>query len=115
MPRSALDNEEAKQAQMEAMRGAGWGALKFGTVSAFLSGLGFAMSPIYRGLTIQFKVYIQMSSMILGGMIHADDRMRRYEQHMRMERMRARNRAMWEDLVDDDDELPPTATSVPKK
>ncbi|GAW12494.1 hypothetical protein EKO27_g2376 [Xylaria grammica] len=117
MPRSALDNEEANQAQMEAVRGAGAGALKFGAASALLGGLGYAMSPIYRGLTIQFKVYIQMSSMILGGMIEADSRMRRYEQNMRIQRMRARDRAMWKDLMveEDDDELPSTGTSASKK
>ncbi|KAI0859212.1 hypothetical protein F4860DRAFT_516077 [Xylaria cubensis] len=114
MPRSVLDNEEAKQAQMEAVRGAGTGALKWGAAAAVLGGLGYTMSPIYRGLTIQFKVYIQMSSMILGGMIEADSRMRRYEQRVRMNRMIARNQAMWQDLMDDD-ELPPTNTSPPKK
>ncbi|KAF2965855.1 hypothetical protein GQX73_g7721 [Xylaria multiplex] len=113
MPRSALDNEEAKQAQMEAVRGAGSGALKWGALSAFLGGVGYATSPIYRSLTIQFKVYIQMSSMILGGMIEADARMRRYEQNIRMQRMKAREQAMWRDLVDDE-ELPSKRTSAPK-
>ncbi|KAJ3568944.1 hypothetical protein NPX13_g6250 [Xylaria arbuscula] len=86
MPRSALENEEAKQAQMEAVKGAG---------------------------------YIQMSSMILGGMIEADNGMRRFEHQIRVQRMVARDRAMWKDLVDDeDDELRPTSmgtSSAPKK
>ncbi|KAI1305610.1 hypothetical protein F5Y03DRAFT_146463 [Xylaria venustula] len=116
MPRSALDSEEAKEAQMEAVRGAGTGALKWGAAAAFLGGLGYATSPIYRGLTIQFKVYIQMSGMILGGMIEADSRMRRYEQQQRVQRMIARDRAMWKDLVDDDEELlPPRGTSTSNK
>ncbi|KAI1123296.1 hypothetical protein F5Y10DRAFT_55707 [Nemania abortiva] len=109
MPRSALDTEEAKQAQMEALRGAGSGALKWGAAAAFLGGLGYAMSPIYRGLTVQFKVYLQMSSMILGGMIGADSRMRRYEQHIRTQRMIARDMAMWQDLAEDV-EPPPSAS-----
>ncbi|KAK5631140.1 hypothetical protein RRF57_006855 [Xylaria bambusicola] len=116
MPRSALDNEEAKEAQMEAVRGAGWGALKWGAAAAFLGGIGYATSPLYRGLTIQFKVY--MSSMILGGMIEADSRVRRFEHQIRVQRMIARDRARWKDLVDDeDDELRPTpmGTSAPKK
>ncbi|KAI1146824.1 hypothetical protein F4825DRAFT_176134 [Nemania diffusa] len=115
MPRSALDTAEAKQAQMEALRGAGFGALKWGAAAAVLGGLGYSMSPIYRGLTIQFKVYIQMSSMILGGMIGADSRMRRYEHQVRVQRMIARDAAMWQDL--EDDEAPPTATgpASPKK
>ncbi|KAI1367484.1 hypothetical protein F5Y08DRAFT_67912 [Xylaria arbuscula] len=119
MPRSALENEEAKQAQMEAVKGAGYGALKWGLAGAILGGMGYAMSPIYRGLTIQFKVYIQMSSMILGGMIEADNGMRRFEHQIRVQRMVARDRAMWKDLVDDeDDELRPTSmgtSSAPKK
>ncbi|KAI0966637.1 hypothetical protein F4678DRAFT_269053 [Xylaria arbuscula] len=116
MPRNALDNEEAKQAQMEAVRGAGTGALKWGAAAAVLGGLGYATSPIYRGLTVQFKVYLQMSGMILGGMIEADSRMRRYEQQVRVQRMIARDRAMWKDLVDDEDDLPPTMrTSTSKK
>ncbi|KAI0525375.1 hypothetical protein F5B22DRAFT_336113 [Xylaria bambusicola] len=118
MPRNALDNEEAKEAQMEAVRGAGWGALKWGAAAAFFGGIGYATSPMYRGLTIQFKVYLQMSSMILGGMIEADSRMRRFEHQVRMQRMIARDRAMWKDLVDDeDDELrtTPMGTSASKK
>lgn len=62
--------------------------------------------------------YIQMSSMILGGMIEADSSMRRFEHQIRVQRMIARDRAMWKDLVDDeDDELRPTPmdTSTPKK
>ncbi|GAW26961.1 putative imidazoleglycerol-phosphate dehydratase [Rosellinia necatrix] len=114
MPRSALDNEEARRAQTEALRGAGLGALKYGAAFAFLGGLGYAMSPIYRGLTIQFKVYIQMSGMILGGMIEADSNMRRYEQRVRVQRMIARDRAMWKDLVDDDD-LPQAEAPASKK
>ncbi|KAI0434763.1 hypothetical protein F5Y09DRAFT_295585 [Xylaria sp. FL1042] len=118
MPRSVLDDAEAKQAQMEAVRGAGVGAAKWGVAAALFGGLGYAMSPLYRGLTIQFKVYIQMSSMILGGMIEADSRMRAFEQQMRIQRAVARERAMWGDLADDDDdddELRTTVTSAPKK
>jgi len=61
MPRSALETEEASHAQMEAVRGAGVGALKWGAASALLGGLGQIMSPIYRGLTIQFKLCVSMS------------------------------------------------------
>ncbi|KAI0096007.1 hypothetical protein GGR51DRAFT_62264 [Nemania sp. FL0031] len=116
MPRSVLDTEEAKHAQMEALRGAGVGAFKWGAAAAIFGGMGYAMSPIYRGLTIQFKVYIQMSSMILGGMIGADSRMRRYEHHVRTQRMIARDVAMWQDLAEDDDPPPsPTGSSSSKK
>ncbi|KAI2643236.1 hypothetical protein GGS21DRAFT_495401 [Xylaria nigripes] len=114
MPRSALDSAEAKQAQMEALRGAGYGAMRWGAAFACLAGLGYAMSPVYRGLTVQFKVYVQMSGMILGGMIEAESSMHRFEQHMRMQRMIARDRAMWGDLAEDDEPLP-VKTSDPKK
>jgi len=48
---------EATEASWEAVRGAGYGAAKWGIGTAVLGGLGYAFSPIYRGLTIQFKVY----------------------------------------------------------
>ncbi|KAI0150159.1 hypothetical protein GGR57DRAFT_199106 [Xylariaceae sp. FL1272] len=111
----ALNSEDAKQAQSEAIKGAGYGALKWGAAAAALAGLGYAMSPVYRGLTLQFKVYLQMSGMILGGMIEADSRMRQYEQFIRTQRRLAQNRAMWKSLELEDDELPTTKTSEPKK
>jgi hypothetical protein len=52
----ALNSEEANEAQRQAVRGAGIGAIKWGFASAVLGGIGYAMSPIYRGLTVQFKV-----------------------------------------------------------
>ncbi|KAI1799970.1 hypothetical protein F4811DRAFT_541457 [Daldinia bambusicola] len=93
----ALDSEDAKEAQWEATRGAAVGAVKWGAASAVLGGLGYVFSPLYRGLTVQFKVYLQMSGMILGSMIEADSRMREYEQRIRMQRRVAQNRAIWAD------------------
>ncbi len=49
-------DEEANQASWEALRGAGYGLVKYGSAMAMISGAGFALSPIYRGLTVQFKV-----------------------------------------------------------
>jgi hypothetical protein len=49
---------EASQASWEASRGAVTGALKWGLATAVLGGIGYAVSPVYRGLTIQFKVYV---------------------------------------------------------
>ena len=51
-----MKDEEAKAAAWEAAKGAGYGAFKYGAAFAILGGLGYALSPIYRGLTIQFKV-----------------------------------------------------------
>lgn len=52
-------HDEATDASWEATRGAISGAVKWGLGTAILGGLGYAMSPVYRGLTIQFKVYVQ--------------------------------------------------------
>jgi len=51
-------HEEASEASWEACRGAVSGALKWGVGMALLSGLGYYMSPVYRSLTFQFKVYV---------------------------------------------------------
>lgn len=58
MPRGALDSEDVRRAQAEAVRGAAAGALKWGIAAAVFGGVGYVMSPVYRGLTIQFKVYV---------------------------------------------------------
>lgn len=55
---NAMRDEEAVDAGWEATRGALYGAVKWGAVTAVLGGIGYAVSPIYRGLTIQFKVYV---------------------------------------------------------
>ncbi|KAI0002317.1 hypothetical protein F4779DRAFT_604098 [Xylariaceae sp. FL0662B] len=114
-PHNPLDNADTVEAQREAVRGAGVGVVKWGAATAVLGGLGYAFSPLYRGLTVQFKVYLQMSGMIVGGMIEADHRMRQYEQRVRMQRRIAHSRAMWADyekeLTEVADELPPSSSS----
>ncbi|CAI4213931.1 unnamed protein product [Parascedosporium putredinis] len=40
--------------------------------------------------------YIQMSAMIMGGMLEADNRMRMYEQRIRLQNRRLREQAKWE-------------------
>ncbi|KAK7912039.1 hypothetical protein PG985_014520 [Apiospora marii] len=97
-PHDALNATDVHEAQWEATRGAVIGATKWGAASAILGAAAYAFSPIYRGLTIQFKVYIQMSGMILGSMIEADSHMRQYEYRLRMQRQIARDRAKWEAL-----------------
>lgn len=54
-------HEEAVDASWEASRGAVAGAVKWGIGSALLGAIGYAVSPVYRGLTIQFKVYALLS------------------------------------------------------
>lgn len=62
------------------------------------------MSPIYRGLTPQFKVFIQMSFMTLGSMIEADRRLRAYEQLVRHQKRIARDTEVWRRFEEDYEE-----------
>ncbi|KAK4242486.1 hypothetical protein C8A03DRAFT_29245 [Achaetomium macrosporum] len=89
-------HEEANEASWEATRGAVYGAFKWGVGTALLGGIGYLVSPVYRGLTIQFKVYLQMSGMVLGSMIEADHRLRQYEARVRMQKRLAREQAYWQ-------------------
>lgn len=57
-------HEEAVTASWEATRGAVSGAVKWGVASALLGGIGYVVSPMYRGLTIQFKVYVLPPSIL---------------------------------------------------
>lgn len=51
-----MRDEEVAGAAWAATRGAGYGAIKWGAFTGILTGIGYMTSPIYRGLTIQFKV-----------------------------------------------------------
>ena len=82
--------------------------------SAIAAGIALQFSPIYRGLTFQFKVYaplphqttamhtdslpsfLQMSGMTIGSMIEADKRLRVHEVAMRKHKQLARDAAIWE-------------------
>jgi hypothetical protein len=48
--------EEVNQAYSEAVRGGVVGAAKWGFVGAVAGAAAYTFSPVYRGLTIQFKV-----------------------------------------------------------
>lgn len=54
--RDKVMNEEADLASKEAVKGGVMGALKWGAGAAVLGAIGYAMSPVYRATTIQFKV-----------------------------------------------------------
>ncbi|CAK7202339.1 hypothetical protein SEUCBS139899_005062 [Sporothrix eucalyptigena] len=101
--RTSIHDEEANAAGWEAVHGALYGAAKYGMAFALLGGLGHAISPIYRGLTIQFKVYIQMSGMVLGSMLEADSRLRQYEAAVRQQRRIARHQARMRALEEEDE------------
>ncbi|KAF6819766.1 imidazoleglycerol-phosphate dehydratase [Colletotrichum musicola] len=91
-----IKSAEANDAAWEATRGAVTGALRWGAGAAVLGAVAYKFSPLYKGLTIQFKCYIQMSAMVLGSMLEADHRLREYEARMRMQKRILRDRAKWE-------------------
>ncbi|KAF2238703.1 hypothetical protein EV356DRAFT_269121 [Viridothelium virens] len=53
-----LDTTEANAAAWQAARGAVTGAARWGLFCGLAGILGYTFSPLYRGLTIQFKVYV---------------------------------------------------------
>lgn len=53
----AMKSEEATDAAWEATKGALIGAAKWGAGAAVLGAAGYFYSPLYRGTTVQFKVY----------------------------------------------------------
>ncbi|RAR14299.1 Der1-like protein [Stemphylium lycopersici] len=88
-------DEETNEAAWEAARGALVGGTKWGAFFAVAGGVAYTLSPVYRGLTIQFKTYIQMSGMILGGMLEADKRMVNYQHRVRHHKRLARDMEIW--------------------
>ncbi|CAJ0554134.1 Ff.00g126460.m01.CDS01 [Fusarium sp. VM40] len=102
----AMKSEEASDAAWEAARGGVIGAFKWGVGAAVLGAAGYIWSPLYRSMTVQFKVYLQMCGMVPGGMIEADSRLRAYEQRIRMERRimgdRARRQRFEEEYIKGD-------------
>ncbi|RMY81418.1 hypothetical protein D0862_12358 [Hortaea werneckii] len=92
---SLAHDEELNGAAWVATRGAAVGAAKWGLFSAAAAGVAWLYSPIYRGLTIQFKVFLQMSGMTLGSMIEADQRLRRHELLIRNQKKLHRDAEVW--------------------
>ncbi|CAN9387043.1 unnamed protein product [Alternaria alternata] len=102
---------ETNEAAWEAARGALIGGTKWGAFFAVAGGVAYAFSPVYKGLTVQFKTYvlsifpyyfpltqtsyIQMSGMILGGMLEADKRMVAYQHRVRHHKRVARDMEIW--------------------
>jgi hypothetical protein len=70
-------------------RGFAVGAARFGCISLIAHILLSRIHPVYRGLTVQFKVFIQLSAMTLGGCIFAEKRVTDYN-----DMIRRRNRAL---------------------
>ncbi|KAK5993339.1 hypothetical protein PT974_06768 [Cladobotryum mycophilum] len=91
-----LKSDEARDAGWEAGKGGLVGAAKWGIAAAILGVAGHYWSPVYRKTTVQFKVYVQLSAMVLGGMIVADSRLRQYEAQVRTQKRWLREKAKWE-------------------
>lgn len=77
------------------------GAAKWGAFAIVAGAVGWQFSPVYRGLTVQFKVFLQMSAMTLGGMIEADRRLIKHEQYVRVEKKVARDQEVWRRYQDE--------------
>ncbi|GAB7343655.1 hypothetical protein MBLNU457_1647t2 [Dothideomycetes sp. NU457] len=86
MPRrhGHLDTDETNEAAWVATRGALVGAARWGIYSAIAGGAAYYFSPVYRGLTFQFKV-----------MIEADRRLRAHETIVRHQHRVARDAEVW--------------------
>ncbi|PUU78173.1 hypothetical protein B9Z19DRAFT_101535 [Tuber borchii] len=86
-----LDPHEGNpdHAALEATRGAVSGAIRWGTFSLLAGVVAYLSSPIFRNLTVQFKVYLWMCPTVVGSMIEADNRLRGYESMIRRRRRAA--------------------------
>ena len=69
--------------------------LQWGIPALFAGFLGYHFSPIYRNLTFQFKLYLQMSAMTVGGTIEADRRFRDAEKNARRLRRLRQDQEAW--------------------
>jgi len=93
--------EEAEQAHREALRGAVSGGARWGLYMIAFSAAAHLFSPIYRNLTVGFKVYIFMSGITIGSMVEADHRLRDYEKRVRQrKRSMLEARQRWEEEHD---------------
>ncbi|CAK3838052.1 hypothetical protein DOTSEDRAFT_72531 [Lecanosticta acicola] len=98
---SLAKDEEINEASWVAAQGAAVGAAKWGAFSAVAAGLGLALSPIYRGLTVQMKVFLQMSGMTFGAIVEADRRLIQHEKVVRRRKQIARDAHVWQMYEED--------------
>jgi hypothetical protein len=74
------------------------GVLRFGVLSFATHFLLNRYTPLYRGLTVQFKVFIQISAMTLGGCIFAEKAVGEFNENVRRNRRSlARSQRVWEE------------------
>ncbi|RPA86155.1 hypothetical protein BJ508DRAFT_358276 [Ascobolus immersus RN42] len=103
MPLSKEDKEQATTAAKLAMWGAAVGAAKWSAISAVGAVVGMQYSPLYRGLTFQFKVFLCMIPPIFGGSIEAEKRFIDYEWRMRAQKKLEKARAELKVIGDEEE------------
>lgn len=57
--------------------------------------IAYTVSPVYRNLTFQFKVYIQMSGMTIGSVIEGERRLREFQTRARRMRKLQKDQEVW--------------------
>lgn len=89
------------QVTTEATRGFLSGAFRFTSISILAHILLQRVHPVYRGLTVQFKVFIQLSAGTLGGCIFAEKRVNEYNNMVRrQQRALDRSRRAWSEEME---------------
>jgi hypothetical protein len=89
------------QVTTEATRGFISGALRFTSISILAHILLQSIHPVYRGLTLQFKVSLQLSAATLGGCIFAEQRVSDYNNMVRrQQRALDRSRRAWSEEME---------------
>lgn len=89
------------QVTAEATRGFISGALRFTSISILAHILLQRVHPVYRGLTVQFKMFIQLSALTLGGCIFAEQRVTDYNNMIRrQQRALDRSQRAWSEEME---------------
>lgn len=74
MPYDKNTMRNLDQAYAQAKEGALEGALRWGAAGLVVFGVAQFTWPLYRRLTVPFKSFLLMSTMITGGVVNADHR-----------------------------------------
>jgi hypothetical protein len=85
-PSSVTDIAPPLATSQIAAKGFAIGALRFGSISILSHILLQATHPVYRRVTIQFKVFIQIAALTLGGVIFAEREVSDYNDMLRRRR-----------------------------
>ncbi|EXJ71895.1 uncharacterized protein A1O5_04396 [Cladophialophora psammophila CBS 110553] len=100
-PSHITDPLPPPQLTQVAAQGFASGALRFGTISFASHFLLNRYTPLYRGLTVQYKVFLQISAMMLGGCIFAEKRVGEFNEGVRRRRRALdRSRRAWEEEME---------------